>query len=288
MSNAAITAVFERSQSKGVTRLVLLSIADRADDGGRAWCGANDIASRANIERRNVPRAIRELCDSGELFVEHRKGPNCSNVYHLSSVLMAKLPQNEAVSGRVVGVLKVSTKCSQGEAQTQGNPIEPKGGEGKGRADASHSISEVPSKWNEFTNLPSVKNLSDDRKRHLAARMAEPFFEKHWNEAIERISRSSFCLGQNKQGWKARFDWFLRPGTVTKIMEGQYDNYPASNGHTHSTPRESNIDRTAINPDDFKSYLARQYPAGLRQGWTPESASEGVVRNFLDERKAAA
>jgi Helix-turn-helix domain len=176
MSNAAITAAFERSQSKGVTRLVLLSIADRADDGGRAWCGANDIASRANIERRNVPRAIRELCDSGELFVEHRKGPNCSNVYHLSSVLMAKLPQNEAVSGRVVGVLKVSTKCSQGEAQTQGNPIEPNGGEGKGKADASHSISEVPSKWNEFTNLPSVKNLSDDRKRHLAARMAEPFF----------------------------------------------------------------------------------------------------------------
>jgi hypothetical protein len=172
VTSPAINAVFEGSQSKGVARLVLLSIADRADDDGRAWCGANDIAARANIERRNVPRAIRELCDSGELIVEHRKGPKCSNVYH--RVFMAKLPQNEAVSRRVVGVLKASTKCSQGEAQTQGNPIEPKRGEGK--ANASQSISEVTSRWNEFGNLPSVKNLSDDRKRHLVARMTEPFF----------------------------------------------------------------------------------------------------------------
>ena len=54
-----------------------------------------------------------------------------------------------------------------------------------------------------------------------------------------------------------------------------------------STAREQ-IDRTAIDPDKFKSFLASQYPAGIEKGWTPETAPEGVIQNFLNDRKVVA
>ena len=46
MSNAVLNAVFQHSKAEGVARLVLLSLADRADDSGRAWCGAKDFCTR--------------------------------------------------------------------------------------------------------------------------------------------------------------------------------------------------------------------------------------------------
>lgn len=75
MSNAALNAVWNRSRSEGTARLVLLSIADRADDKGRAFCGAKDLCQRTNAGRRTVFDALRELRELGELNVLADKGP---------------------------------------------------------------------------------------------------------------------------------------------------------------------------------------------------------------------
>ena len=45
-----------------------------------------------------------------------------------------------------------------------------------------------------------------------------------YQAALEHIPQCPFLLGLTKSGkWKANPDWFLRPDSVTKIMEGQYD-----------------------------------------------------------------
>ena len=135
MSNVALNAVFERSKSKGIARLVLLSIADRSDASGIAWCGASDIASRANISRQNVARAVKELCEQGELGVEYRKGPKCCNVYKISDSLKARQSQGETVSLRSAGSLKVRRRCSQGETQTPRTQRNPNKGANRSRFD---------------------------------------------------------------------------------------------------------------------------------------------------------
>lgn len=85
MSNAALTAVWNRSRSEGTARLVLLSIADRADDKGRAFCGAKDLCQRANAGRRTVFEALRELRDElKELTVLPDKGPRGCNRYEIT------------------------------------------------------------------------------------------------------------------------------------------------------------------------------------------------------------
>jgi hypothetical protein len=84
MSNAALTAVWNRSKSEGTARLVLLSIADRADDKGRAFCGAKDLCQRTNAGRRTVFDALRELREIGELNVLADKGPRGCNRYEIT------------------------------------------------------------------------------------------------------------------------------------------------------------------------------------------------------------
>ena len=115
-----LNAVFERSQAKGIARLVLLAIADRADDTGKAWCGKRDIAKRANIEWKNVFRIVAELCQLGELVRTGEKGPGGSNVYQIQlgglKVMSSPGPQREAPG------LKVMAGGPQGDGITPMNP----------------------------------------------------------------------------------------------------------------------------------------------------------------------
>ena len=84
MSNAALTAVFTHSKSEGLARLIMLSIADRADDQGRSFCGAGDLCRRTNAERSNIFRSLKRLRKSGELEVEPRKGFRGCNRYRIT------------------------------------------------------------------------------------------------------------------------------------------------------------------------------------------------------------
>jgi hypothetical protein len=69
-----------------------------------------------------------------------------------------------------------------------------------------------------------VAKLTDVRRKALKARLTDPFFRQHWRDALARLKGSAFCRGETKAGrWIANFDWFLRPGTVPKLIEGNYD-----------------------------------------------------------------
>jgi phage replication O-like protein O len=82
---------------------------------------------------------------------------------------------------------------------------------------------EVIQAWN-GANLSKCVQVSDGRKKHLMARLSDPFFSENWAAAIERVRESAFCNGHNDRKWKADIDWFLKPDSVARIMEGKYDN----------------------------------------------------------------
>jgi uncharacterized protein YdaU (DUF1376 family) len=86
------------------------------------------------------------------------------------------------------------------------------------------SVGDLRELWNEETNglLPQCLKLTDQRRKHVAARLTETPFDQ-WVDIITRIKKSSFCCGENDRGWKATFDWLIRPETATRVLEGQYD-----------------------------------------------------------------
>ncbi|MFK4765454.1 hypothetical protein ACI3L3_11860 [Desulfobaculum sp. SPO524] len=72
--------------------------------------------------------------------------------------------------------------------------------------------------------LPSVRELTDKRKKHLRARWQsnpERQSVEWWDSYFEYVSRSPFLCGQ-KNGFRANFDWLVNPSNLTKVVEGTY------------------------------------------------------------------
>jgi ribosomal protein L19E len=85
--------------------------------------------------------------------------------------------------------------------------------------------------WNAEIRKPlaGVKSASKARRRMAEARWAENPQPEFWVEVIHRLNRSSFCRGENSRGWKADFDFLIKPDSASRILEGKYDDRGASN-----------------------------------------------------------
>lgn len=70
MSIKYMTAVWSNSKQSGTRLLILLAIADHANDEGIAWPGMKSLAKKARLKSRvSVLRAIQEICRDGELEI---------------------------------------------------------------------------------------------------------------------------------------------------------------------------------------------------------------------------
>lgn len=87
----------------------------------------------------------------------------------------------------------------------------------------------VAAEWNMIGNVSRCSVVTKKRQQTVRARMRDEFWRTNWREAMQKVSRSSFCAGTNDRGWKANLDWFLRPDTVPKLMEGQFDDQSTRN-----------------------------------------------------------
>ncbi len=98
---------------------------------------------------------------------------------------------------------------------------------------ASHSLtpSQFLKEWN-AAGLTQASIMSEKRCVLLRARLRVPHWVTNWREALSRASSSPFCTGQGDGGWIANVDWFLRPDTVTQILEGKYDRKFTSNSRS--------------------------------------------------------
>ena len=84
-------------------------------------------------------------------------------------------------------------------------------------------IQEVFDAWNLTDGLPKCLLISDQRRRSLAVRLKDPFFVANWPAALVRVAASDFARGLTGGTWRVDFDFFIKPNSVAKIMEGKYD-----------------------------------------------------------------
>ena len=78
--------------------------------------------------------------------------------------------------------------------------------------------------WNAFAKqagLAQIKSLTTERRKRLNARLEE-HGEEAIIEAIPTIADSKFLMGGGDRGWKANFDWLIRPEACAKLIEGAY------------------------------------------------------------------
>ena len=90
MSIKAMTRVWEDSPRKGSALLLLLAIADFANDQGEAWPSVDTLAKKCRMSRRNVQTLANDLAADGDITIQENAGPRGCNIYRLNDVGGAK------------------------------------------------------------------------------------------------------------------------------------------------------------------------------------------------------
>lgn len=88
---------------------------------------------------------------------------------------------------------------------------------------------------------------NDPRAKHAKARWTERS-PSEWVAITQRIAASSFCRGVNDRGWRANPDWFLKPGTAAKVLEGTYDD--RANPNNRAPIAAESVDWTQATPGE--------------------------------------
>jgi len=76
--------------------------------------------------------------------------------------------------------------------------------------------------WNLQGVFRKCANFSEGRRKTLRARLKEVWWRENWQKGVSIAAQSDFCLGTNSRNWVANIEWFLRPETLTNILEGKY------------------------------------------------------------------
>lgn len=90
-------------------------------------------------------------------------------------------------------------------------------------------------------SLPSVKSLSEARKKAIKARLNQYTVEEI-HEAFRKAESSDFLKGKNDRNWTANFDWIIKDANMAKLLDGNYDNRSGRSKVNTGVPQGSNQD----------------------------------------------
>ena len=114
MSIKRMVAIWEGSQHDGSALLLLLALADHAKDNGVCWPGYESLAHKSRTSRRNLPRLIQKLTDSGEVWAINRRRHQ-SNLYVVTPGL--ELEGKDSLESAVEMVLKMGAVSTRGSEE---------------------------------------------------------------------------------------------------------------------------------------------------------------------------
>ena len=71
-------------------------------------------------------------------------------------------------------------------------------------------------------SFPSVRSLSDARKKAIKARL-NTYTVEDFKQCFENAEASSFLKGGNNRNWTATFDWLIKDSNMAKVLDGNYN-----------------------------------------------------------------
>ena len=187
MSNLVLTWVFHESNARTTDRLVLLALADEADDDGMTWPSQRRIAAKARLNRSTVQEAIRRLEDAGEVVVLR---PEQSGRGHFSRYIVTM--------GREAEKARQTVLFERGEMDGPSPSLPSEKGTGKGRkrmglahpAPSPMPLQGVPTKKNPHARDPLFDALRlawGERPAALFGRVKRELLETYGDEVTPAL-----------------------------------------------------------------------------------------------------
>lgn len=146
-------------------------------------------------------------------------------------------------------------------------------GEGEEEGDAEGETAVVPPSSCPYAKIremyhelcpsfPQIKSIDGSRRKAVAARWrVNPSLDTFGN-LFSLAEASSFLKGANDRNWSADFDWMMKQGNFTKILEHRYDDKGAMLPQTYQNTRQKPAPYVSDSFDidaDFTAALKRSY-----------------------------
>ena len=136
-----------------------------------------------------------------------------------------------------------SNANSNGSGVTSALPREEKRREEKSNSTPLPPVAdEFVLSWNATAGTRHCRKITGKRLLALKARCLDPDWD--WRAAIAKFPLKLFA--SEPGGWQPTLEWFLRPDTVTSILEGKYDwskrdGKPAHGSYDSRTPQSRRL-----------------------------------------------
>lgn len=238
-------------------KIVLLKLADNANDKGECWPSYEHIAKHCEVSKRSVMRHINELIRQNLLKKVTRKnthGGNSSNLYLLTLEEPQQLKKNNAKQQIIYTEPK--SFAVRDRVSPPGDTLSPPGDTLSLNLvtechpepvieSINESVNHIVQRWNQ-TSFQKVLKINARRTEKLN-RLLNSFDIDDVMRVIDSAAKNQFLTGRNKSGWKMNFDWFLEEENFLKILEGQYER-----NSTISTKKSTTL-------DDWKQRMQARY-----------------------------
>jgi hypothetical protein len=89
-------------------------------------------------------------------------------------------------------------------------------------------LNDLAAAWNDMARqhgLLQVSEVTPKREAMIRARINERWKDnppQKWAAYLAAIAASPFLRGENQRGWRANFDWAIRPDSPVRVAEGKY------------------------------------------------------------------
>lgn len=101
MSIKIMTQVWQDDEiSDPAQTLIMLALADYANDEGVCWPAWESIAKKARCSRTTVWRIINQLIRANKIEINHRRGRNKTNTYRIIKTFHGETSQDETLSAK--------------------------------------------------------------------------------------------------------------------------------------------------------------------------------------------
>lgn len=208
-------------------KLVLIKLADNANDHGECWPSHQHVADQCEISKTSVRNHIKKLEEMGLLRIEHREGPkgNTSNLYHLT---LQGMPANGiGIAGDGIGGIAGDDTRTSHSFEPVKEPSPQFDYELVAEIwNRSCDESNTPSKKCRVVSEATKKNMPVTYKKHCAIRKAgghEPLDRVEFCESYfpAVLNWGSSFVGKHGQheSWKMNLEHASKIGTYDKVAE---------------------------------------------------------------------
>lgn len=230
-------------------------------------------------ELKTTPRKIRTaLVTLENLQILTRKA---TNKFSIVSIVNWHIYQPEETENDKQNDKQATSKRQAGDNKQEGRELknkrtkEPKPSLSSGDA-PRFTAQDLFDLWNQnkAEMQPNAVKLTPSRRTHANARFKEEPSREYWIGIIDTLANSPFCCGDNDRGWKADFDFMLKPNTHVKATEGTYNHQQP----THTTPKATRSSGVMAALE-----LAEELEHGTSRSGEDGSSDNGAVSK-LDRR----